>query len=154
MGDIGDLERRISAAFDRIGKALDGPASAADDGGLREALLSERAANEQLTESLRAANERAAAEAAVAQNRIGQLTRAADAQGIELQRLRQTVTSLHESLRALQAAQTGGPVDPQLVNAAMLAELDSLRAARLTEIAQMDEILAELYPLIEELQDA
>jgi hypothetical protein len=157
MGDIGDLEHRISAAFDRIGKVLDRPVPAvpaADDSGLRDALQAERAAKDQLAESLRAGKESAAAEAAAAQDRIGQLTGALDAQGIELQRLRQTVIGLRETLRALQEAQTRGLADPQLVNAALLAELDSLRAARLTEIAQMDEILAGLHPLIKDLQDA
>jgi hypothetical protein len=36
----------------------------------------------------------------------------------------------------------------------MLTELEALRATRLTEMAQMEAILAELHPLIGDLQNA
>ena len=44
--------------------------------------------------------------------------------------------------------------EPHLLNKAMLAELEALRATRLSEMAEMDEILAELKPLIGDMQDA
>ena len=53
----------------------------------------------------------------------------------------------------VEEAAAQGLADPQQVNRAMLAELDALRATRLTEVAQMDEILAELAPLIEEVRE-
>jgi poly-gamma-glutamate capsule biosynthesis protein CapA/YwtB (metallophosphatase superfamily) len=85
---------------------------------------------------------------------VGRLVRALDAQGLELQRLKKTVIQLRESLRALREAQTGAVADPHLLNTAMLVELEALHATRLTEMAQMEEILAELHPLIGEMQDA
>jgi hypothetical protein len=157
MSDIEELERRISAAFDRIGQAVDGfvpPTTGAGTGELQDALLTEQATNAQLTERLRVVKEREASQAAEAAEKVDRLTRALDAQGLELQRMKKTVIQLRESLRALREAQTEAVADPNLVNQAMLTELEALRATRLTEMAQMDEILAELHPLIGDLQDA
>ncbi len=157
MSDIEELERRISAAFDRIGQAVDGfvpPTTGAGTGELQDALLTEQATNAQLTERLRVVKEREAGQAAEAAEKADRLTRALDAQGLELQRMKKTVIQLRESLRALREAQTEAVADPHLVNKAMLTELEALRATRLTEMAQMEEILAELHPLIGDLQDA
>jgi Mg2+ and Co2+ transporter CorA len=157
MSDIEELERRISAAFDRIGQAVDGlvpAASGISTEALQDALLAEQTTNAQLTERLRIVMEREASQAAEAAGTRDRLTRALDAQGQELQRMKKTVIQLRESLAALRAAQTGAVADPHLVNKAMLTELEALRATRLTEMAQMEEILAELHPLIGELQDA
>jgi len=157
MSDIEELERRISAAFDRIGQAVDGfvpPTTGAGTGELQDALLTEQTANAQLTERLRVVKEREASHAAEAAGTVDRLTRALDAQGLELQRMKKTVIQLRETLRALREAQTEAVADPHLVNKAMLTELEALRATRLTEMAQMEEILAELHPLIGDLQDA
>lgn len=157
MSDIEELERRINAAFDRIGQAVDGfvpPTTGAGTGELQDALLTEQTANAQLTERLRVVKEREANQAAEAAEKVDRLTRALDAQGLELQRMKKTVIQLRESLRALREAQTEALADPHLVNRAMLTELEALRATRLTEMAQMEEILAELHPLIGDLQDA
>ena len=157
MSDIEELERRINAAFDRIGQAVDGfvpPTTGAGTGELQDALLTEQTANAQLTERLRVVKEREASQAAEAAEKVDRLTRALDAQGLELQRMKNTVIQLRESLRALREAQTEAVADPHLVNQAMQTELEALRATRLTEMAQMEEILAELHPLIGDLQDA
>jgi len=48
-----------------------------------------------------------------------------------------------------------GLPDPHLINKAMLAELEALRETRLGETTEMDAILAELTPLLQEVgQDA
>ena len=157
MSDIEELERRISAAFDRIGQAVDGfvpPTTGAGTGELQDALLTEQTTNAQLAERLRVVKEREASQAAEAAGTVDRLTRALDAQGLELQRMKKTVIQLRETLRALREAQTEALADPHLVNRAMLTELEALRATRLTEMAQMEEILAELHPLIGDLQDA
>jgi hypothetical protein len=157
MSDIEELERRINAAFDRIGQAVDGfvpPTTGAGTGELQDALLTEQTTNAQLTERLRVVKEREASQAALAAEKVDRLTQALDAQGLELQRMKKTVIQLRESLRALREAQTEAVADPHLVNMSMLTELEALRATRLTEMAQMEEILAELHPLIGELQDA
>ncbi|MFY8147204.1 MAG: hypothetical protein ACOVME_11490 [Rhodobacter sp.] len=157
MSNIEELERRISVAFDRIGQAVDRFVPAApgiDTAALQDALQAEQATNAELTERLRVMTLRGESDAAEATEKVGRLVRALDAQGIELQRLKNTVIQLRESLRALREAQTAGVADPHLLNTVMLVELEALQATRLTEMAQMEEILAELHPLIEEVQDA
>ncbi|MFN7596580.1 MAG: hypothetical protein ACK5PT_07500 [Cereibacter sp.] len=157
MSNIEELERRISVAFDRIGQAVDRFVPAApgiDTAALQDALQAEQATNAELTERLRVMTLRGESDAAEATEKVGRLVRALDAQGIELQRLKNTVIQLRESLRALREAQTGAVADPHLLNTAMLVELEALQATRLTEMAQIEEILAELHPLIEEVQDA
>ncbi len=41
--------------------------------------------------------------------------------------------------------------EPHLLNRAMMTELEALRAARAADVAEMDEILSELKPLIGEV---
>jgi uncharacterized protein YhaN len=157
MSNIEELERRINVAFDRIGQAVDGfvaPTTGAGTGELQDALLTEQTANAQLTERLRVVKAREASQAAEAAEKVDRLNRALDAQGLELQRMKKTAIQLRESLAALRETQTEAVADPHLVNRAMLTELEALRATRLTEMAQMEVILAELHPLIGDLQHA
>jgi hypothetical protein len=64
--------------------------------------------------------------------------------------MRKSTVQLREHLRVLHEAAADNMAEPQLINKALLAELESLRATRHSETAEMDEILAELKPLIEE----
>lgn len=164
MQDIAELEQRITAALERIGKGLDriraaprapAPAPAAAAGGdaaLRAQLEEEKALNAQLQERLRNLRERESK--SDLQARIDRLTQQLDVQGLELQRLRRTAANLREQLAALTAAQAAGVTEPQLINKAMAAELDALRALRLSEMAEMDEILAALEPHLMEAGNA
>jgi hypothetical protein len=81
---------------------------------------------------------------------VEKMTQQLDIQGLELQRMRKSTVQLREHLRVLHEAAADNLAEPHLINKAMLAELESLRATRHTETAEMDEILAELKPLIEE----
>lgn len=118
---------------------------------LREALAAEKAAAGELSAKLRAARDREAASAPGAMEaKVEKMTRQLDVQGLELQRMRKTTIQLREHLRVLHEAAAEGLAEPHLVNKAMLAELEALRAARHLDLAEMDEILAELEPLIEE----
>lgn len=160
MDELAELEQRLGAALDRIGSAMERPSAdvatpvavpAGDD--LQMALDEERMLSAQLNERLRAVKEKDRAAQARSAARIDQLTQQLDAQGAELKRMRNSNVQLREVLRILREASAQGTSDPQLVNRAMLAELEALRATRLTEVAQMDEILAELAPLIEEVRE-
>lgn len=180
MQNIAELERRITAALERIGTGLDRVASrpppappvpAAPTTGaealLRAELDEERSLTAQLKERIAALNERAtkaaerAAEAkpvhvpvaqAQLEARIDKMTRQLDVQGLELQRMRKITIQLRDQLARLREAAQAGATEPHLINKTMLAELEALRAARQGEIAEMDEILAELTPLIAEVQ--
>jgi chromosome segregation ATPase len=160
MQDIAELERRITAALDRIGTGLErlpqaGPAMMQTDAGtkdtarLQAALDEERMVNAQLNERLRAVKEKEALQRAELDEKCQRLTRQLDTQGLELQRMRKTAVQLREQLREIREAQLGD-VDPHLINKSMLSELEALRATRQTEMAEMEELIAELSPLLDE----
>jgi HPt (histidine-containing phosphotransfer) domain-containing protein len=161
MQEIAELEKRITAALERIGKGVDrlaqAPKPAASAAGVTEAALKakledEKALNAQLQEKLRAAKERESK--GDLQEKIDRLTQQLDVQGLELQRMRRTAAALRDQVAALRAAQAAGVTEPHLINKAMAAELDALRAERLTEVAEIDEILAALDPHIAEAAHA
>lgn len=170
MQEISELERRIAAALDRIGKGVDriparqaqasapeAPAAAAasdDVAALRAQLEEERTANAQLQERLRAVKDKDLVLQSQLQEKVEKMTRQLDVQGLELQRMRKTAISLREQLRLLREAQAAGLAEPHLLNKAMLAELDALRATRLTEMAELDEIAAVLDEHLTEAENA
>ncbi|MDZ4135511.1 MAG: hypothetical protein U1D06_07940 [Paracoccaceae bacterium] len=119
---------------------------------LREALEVEKTANAQLQERLRAVKDRDAQTQTQLEARVEKMTGQLDVQGLELQRMRKITIQLREHLRILHEAAAEGLTEPHLINKAMLAELEALRATRHSEVAEMDEILAELAPLIEEVR--
>lgn len=82
--------------------------------------------------------------------RIEKMTAQLDVQGLEIHRMRKTVVQLRENLRGLRRAQAANLADPEQINRAMMAELEAIRVTRLSEVAEMDEILSELTPLITE----
>lgn len=152
----GDLERRIAAALDRIAAGLErAPRPAAGEAGqLREALEAERAANAQLTERVRAIRERQENVVTGIERRLARQTELLDVQGLELQRLKKSLIQLREANRTLREAQEAGLADPAAINRSLQAEVEALRAGRAAEIAELDEILAELRPLVGEGGDA
>ena len=160
MQDLTELEQRLAIALDRIGTAIAGlpvEISAAEDpaanADLQLALDEERMLCAQLNERLRAVKEKDTQTQTQYGEKFEHMARQLDAQGAELKRMRNTNVQLREVLHILREAAAQGLADPQLVNRAILAELDALRATCLTEVAQMDEILAELAPLIEEVRE-
>ncbi len=171
MNEIVEFERRISLALDRIGKGAeslhhiataaksnahmpDGEHPAiAEVARLTEALEAERDVTAQLTERVRALHEKQGA-APQDEARVDTLARQLDAQGVELQRLKQSNVQLRETMQAMRDAMAKGVHDPALINKSMAAELDALRATRAAEIAELDGILSELKPLIGEGSDA
>lgn len=155
MEDLDSYERRITEALDRIEAALAarGAPSAAggDAGALREALEAERTANAQLTERVRAIKEKQETMVAALERKVAQLAQQLDLESRELQRQKRLNAQLVETNRALTDAASAGVTEPHLLNRAMMTELEALRAARAAEIAEMDDILSELKPLIGEV---
>lgn len=165
MEQIKELERRIAAALDRIGRGLEGLAAPSDsavmdkgadgfmDGAaevarLTEELEAERVTAELAQEKLARFREREFDARAALQGEIDRLTRLVDEQGIEMQRIRNLIVSLREQLRQGREAAERGLSDPGLINRSVLAEMEAMRATRAIEIAEMDAILAELAPLV------
>jgi len=160
-----EMERRIAAALDRIAAGLErapratGPGAAAaaaagEAGELRQALAAEQNANAQLTERVRAVKERQESLVAGLERRLARQTELLDVQGLELQRLKKSVVQLREANRQLREGSEAGVADPAAINRSLQAELEALRAGRAAETAELDEILAELRPLVGEGGDA
>ena len=167
MNEIDELQRRIAAAMDRVargveamGQAAPEPAPAAEapagpNENMAEALEEERTANAQLTERLRVLRQKNEAELSdlrqEAEELRQRLTEGESAFGrldTELQRVRRANAQLSEACAALQEANAEGVGEPHLINKAMMAEREALRAARAAEAAEAEAILAALAPLV------
>ena len=163
MGQIADLEQRIAAAFARIAAGVEAlqaapatmaepPPTAADTGEvvrLQAALDEERMAHAQLAERLKMLRDQDAKSQTALTAEVSTMTRQLDAQGLDVQRLSGTVAQLREELRRLREAAEQGMADPQLINRAMLAELEALRATRAAETTEMADIIAALTPILD-----
>lgn len=172
MGDITELERRITAALDRIGTGLDGleaPAPAGPDpetqakldaadariAELEQALSDEKLASAQMEERLKSVREKAERHAAAMDIQAFEQQKSTAELDHDLQRLRRASEDLRGSNIALRDSLEKGLSDPHLINKAMLAELETLRATRSVEMAQADAVLASLEPLVKRAaQDA
>ena len=164
MSDVNEVLDRISSAIYRSGVALKAMAAApvpsavvapamvapADDAVLTQALDDERTANAQLQERLRQVKARhdtrmATLEAELAQNRTAMAGMDAGLQG-----LHQTNADLREVVATLRGALSRGVAEPEMINRALLAEVEALSAARAADLAELGAVYAELKPLLGE----
>lgn len=154
MSDISALEGRITAALDRIRQGLDRQVSEGDaDATLQAALDDERASNAELVERVRILKERQDTQVASLTARVEtQRNQLMQLDG-ELQQLRASNVQLRKMNTQLREAVTTG-LSPDLHDAAVAAEVEALHAQRSADAAEVDAILAELKPLIEETPHA
>lgn len=151
MTDIDELQRRIASAMDRIATASGGlaaPNTAATEA-LQTALDDEKLANAQLTERVSKLSEQQESAIASARTAAAEAEARTAALDLELQRLRQANEQLRKSNVALREANEAGVGEPHLINKAMLAELEALRAARAADIAEASSIIGALTPLLD-----
>lgn len=162
MSDLAAYERRITAALDRIARSMeardkgDGGGAAVPSGDqsrLRQALEKERSVNAQLSERLHQLRQRQEGSIAQLERRLARLTEQLDLQSLEMLRLKRANAKLMETNAALRDARDGGALESKLVNRSIAAELEALQAERRTEMAEMEEILAELKPLLASEKD-
>lgn len=165
MEQILELERRITAALDRLAFGLERQAASAvpvadpaQIAQLTEALAAERAASVQGLEQLKKQHERdlsdqvaAGAELAIEVDRLSQLL---DQQGLELHRMRHLVVQLREHLRLAREAAIEGASDAELINRALQTEVEAIGAIRTAELAELDELLSELAPFVKTAEGA
>lgn len=159
MSQVDDLQARITAALDRITKGLEGREDAPDPeevAQLRQQLDDATAINARLQEEVSALRETvqardaalaaagAAAEAAQADR--GESLRRLDT---DLQALRAANSQLRETNKALREAHATGVAEPQLINTALEAELEGLRATRAADRTEVEAVLAELARVID-----
>lgn len=153
MSDIAALEGRITAALDRIRSGLDGIATPTHDAGsdeLAAQLADEKTANAQLVERVRALKDAQDGKMADLEHRVAAQGDQMSALDAELQRLRASNADLREVNAQLRAAAADGVGDAEMINRAMMAEIDALAAQRGADVAEVNAILAELTPLIKE----
>ncbi|WP_299030754.1 hypothetical protein [uncultured Sulfitobacter sp.] len=151
MSDILELQRRITAAMDQVAFGLDklGAASSGPDEDTLRQLEEERTANAQLQERVRALRTKSEGEMASLRTKVEEGEARMAQLDIELQRVRRANAQLTDACAALREANTDGVGEPHLINKAMLAELEGLRAARAADVAEASVILASLQPLVD-----
>jgi hypothetical protein len=148
MSEIKELEQRLSAALGRIAAALSVPVAPAEDpeiGRLTEALEAEKVLTQQLEARVASLHEKldaAAAETARLKEDLG-------LRDALTQQFRRVNAQLRTNNTALREANGQGLADAHLINKAMLSELESIRASRDADRAEIDAVLVELKPLLE-----
>lgn len=155
MSNIEELQGRITAAMDRIAKGMEplGAVTQGPDPETAQALEDERTANAQLSERVRALSTRTDAEMAQMRSEVEEANARMAQLDTELQRVRRANQQLIEASDALRRANAEGVGDADLINQTMLSELEALRAARASDIAESSAILAALGPLVENAKD-
>lgn len=150
MSDIEQLQQRITAAMDRVAYGLTqlDTGSGGDVAGLQAALDEEKTVSAQLEERVSALKQKLDADRAAVEAQMGDMRSKVSALDVEMQKLRQANDKLREANQALREANQNGVGNPHLINMAIVAELDSLRAARDVERAEADAILAALVPAL------
>jgi chromosome segregation ATPase len=153
MTDITELERRITAALDRISIGLPGIGGSGDAGAevarLREALEAEQTANAQLEERVKAIRDRQEQTVSALEAEVARLREAAAGHEAGMQRLKRINDQLRQNNLALREANQEGVGDPHLINKAMMTELDALRTTHDADRAELDAVLGALRPLLE-----
>jgi predicted nucleic acid-binding Zn-ribbon protein len=152
MSDIEELQRRITAAMDQVAFGLEklAPATpAGPDAETAKLLEEERTANAQLQERVRGLRTKSETETATLRAKVEEGEARMAQLDIELQRVRRANAQLSDACAALREANAEGVGDAHLINKAMLAELEALRAARAADVAEASVILASLQPLVD-----
>ena len=155
MSDIVELERRLTAAMDRIARGVDGiggtgGADPEEVTALKQALEDEKLVTAQLEERVRKLHEREEETTAAPRDELETTRTALAGLDAELQRLRKASDQLRDNLGKLREANAAGVAEPHLINKSMLAELELLRTARAADMAEADAIMAAIDPLLTE----
>lgn len=163
MSDINALDGRIRAALERVRHQVDRLASAAatapavpaspvagDSGALQSQLAEERTVNAQLEERVKALKERQ-------DSKLSRLEATIEAQkghmadyDREMQRLQQANAELRAVASEMREALMSDVADAELVNRAVIAELEAVRAAQAADRAEIEVVMAQLDPLVRE----
>lgn len=163
MEQLDDFRQRIlgalaaaDAGLDRLG-GVDAPAAPepaapdpADAESLAAALAEERTVTAQLEERIRSLKSKQDQRLATLDGQIMAQRDRIVALDAELQGLRQSNAELRDIAGQMRAALADGVAEPELVNRAMLAEIEALRATRAADRAEVEAIIGTLEPLIGE----
>ena len=170
MSQIEELQSRITAAIERISAGVTtlsertGASADADQNALAQLvsqLDEEKLVTAQLEERIlslksKHSDELAAVRAELDNSAEMEKMQSEQATQVEtmarldmdVQRLRLANNQLRDSNAALRRANEEGVGEPHLINKAMLAELEALRASRATDVAEVSAVLSKLGPLL------
>jgi chromosome segregation ATPase len=150
MSEIEAFQSRIMAAMDRLAAGVEQIDAGSGDAvkKLEEALAEEKTVNAQLSERVRVLAERQEQALAAMEAKTSEAVTRMETLDLELQRLRGANQELQKICEALREANEEGVGEPHLINRAMVAEIDAMKATRRSEIAEADEIIAALVPLL------
>jgi vacuolar-type H+-ATPase subunit I/STV1 len=167
MSEISEFEARITAALERIGRAVaaaeekslsggqGGIASeemAAEMGRMQDALEVERNSNAQLEDRVRAIHEKQQSHVAALEQEVETLRHQLMDHDAETQKLRRVNAQLRANNIALRDANMQSIGDPALVNQAMMTELEAINVGREADLAELGAILTELRPFTDAAQ--
>ncbi|TVP73825.1 MAG: hypothetical protein EA339_02150 [Rhodobacteraceae bacterium] len=153
MSTVSDLENRLGRALDRIAKSaaalgIAAPQDRTELDALTRQLDVERAKNAQLSERVNAVRQRQETSFTTLEKRLARMTEQLDLQSLEMLRLKKANTKLIEANRQLRDSVEAKIIEPSTINRSLVAELEALRAERAAEMAEMEDVLGELKPLI------
>ncbi len=151
MSTGSELELRLGRALDRIARSAETLGVVKDDSDtadLRAQLEAERTKNAQLSERVNAVRQRQESSFATLERRLARMTEQLDLQSLEMLRLKKANTKLIEANRQLREGTEAKVIESSTINRALLAELEALRAERAAEMAEMEDVLGELKPMI------
>ncbi|SFR51394.1 hypothetical protein [Litoreibacter janthinus] len=148
MTDVTELEQRIITALDRIAYSADQIASApaAPDADLVEELEIERDTNARLVE----AGQQSLARMERLETRVARLTDRLEFLDAENKRLQAVMGALRETNKQLRTANAEHQGADTAINTALETENAALHAARAADLAEMEEILSDIAPLVKE----
>jgi regulator of replication initiation timing len=162
MNDVAGIEARLSAALDRIAGGVerivppDAAALEASEAKLAEvtaALEAEKSAHGMLAERVKAIRIKQEQTVTSLEAKVLQLQEQVSAIANELGGVKRVNRSLRESARNIRQSLAAGVLEQATIDQAMAAELEATRAAQIADRNELDAILAELTPLIEEKAD-
>ena len=153
MTEINELERRITAALERIGKSIEsynggGNPESAELEQLKAALEDEKLVSAQLEERNKKLHEKLDGQTAGLAEELETQRMATATLDMEMQRMRAANDQLRASNTALREANERGVGEPHLINKAMLAELEGLRAARAVDRAETGAVVETINTLL------
>lgn len=174
--DIAAIEARLQAALGRIAAGVakwpdaatqapaEAPAApdpapapaeapAPDMAALEKAqaeLEDERTANAQLNQRVRQIRKRHEEKVASLEAELAAATGRAKAAEQAAEKVRRASEEMRKVVSEIEAAAQEGAVDAHLINRAMMAELEALRAERSADAAEIADIMSALAPLVEE----
>lgn len=155
---LAEAERRLAESLDRLEEAAERaaaprPAPEPDSDPLeverlKTELQAERDAAAQLDDRVRALKRRQTTHVARLEAELADLRAQLEDHEREVRQLRGVNARLRETCGALRDAMAEGVAEPHLMNHAMTAELEALRAQRQSDRDDLDRLIDEVSPIL------